>query len=175
MQAFSLVRDHGCGFQCWLERIWTTSNATPVLHFTAQETSTVRQSERDQHAGGWRVMNRALLELHGAAQLRRGLLPLSSHLSDLQSVNGSYAQSCCDPKLAQVLQFARIANNPIIAQLPSCLTRLRCSRMCSHTCMKAVERCSCVEYHTQVALGNFTLAHRYCRASCCSAVLSIEG
>ncbi len=105
-------------------------------------------------------MNRALLELHAAAQLRRGLLPLSRHLSDLQSVNGSYVQSCCYPKLAQVPQLARIANNPIVAQLPSCLIRLRCSRMCSHTCMQAVERCSYVEYHTQVALGIFTLAHR---------------
>ncbi len=67
-------------------------------------------------------MNRALLELHGAAQLRRGLLPLSRHLLDLQSVHGSYAGSfCCYPKLAQVPQLPRIANNPIIAQLPSCL------------------------------------------------------
>ena len=140
--------------------MWTTSHATHVLHFTAQETSTVRQSERDQHAGGWRVMNRALLELHGAGQLRRGLLPLSRHLSHLQSVNGSYAQSCCYPKLAQVPQLARVANNPITAQLPSCLIQLRCSRMRSHTCMQAVERCSCAEHHTQVALGIFTLAHR---------------
>ncbi len=63
-------------------------------------------------------MNRALLELQGAAQLRRGLLPLSGHLSELQSVDGSYAQSCCYHKLAQVPQLARIANNAIIA---SCL------------------------------------------------------
>ncbi|DBB18049.1 TPA: hypothetical protein ACH3X3_003041 [Trebouxia sp. C0006] len=51
-------------------------------------------------------MNRALLELHGAGQLRRGLLPLSRHLSHLQSVNSSYAQSCCYPKLAQSYMHA---------------------------------------------------------------------
>lgn len=51
-------------------------------------------------------MNRALLELRGAAQLRRGLLPLSGHFSELQSVNGSYAQSCCHRKLAQLYMHA---------------------------------------------------------------------
>lgn len=66
------------------------------------------------------MMNRALLELHGAAQLR-GLLPLSRHLLALQSVEGNYAQSCRYHKLAQVPHLARVANNAIIAQLPSCL------------------------------------------------------
>lgn len=51
-------------------------------------------------------MNRALLELQGAAQLRRGLLPLSRHLSNLQSVDGSYAQSRCSHKLAQLYMHA---------------------------------------------------------------------
>ena len=64
-------------------------------------------------------MNRALLELRGAAQLRRGLLPLSGHLSELQSVNGSYAQSCCYRKLAQVPQLALITDNVKIAQCRS--------------------------------------------------------
>ncbi len=58
-------------------------------------------------------MNRALLELQGAAHLRRGVLPLCGHLSDLQSVNvGSYVQSCCYHKFAQVPHcIAPIADN----------------------------------------------------------------
>jgi len=88
------------------------------------------------------VMNRALLELQGAAHLRRGVLPLCGHLSDLQSVNvGSYVQSCCYHKFAQVPHcIAPIADNAIIAQFSSCPVSLRYSHICSHTCMQDVGR-----------------------------------
>ncbi|KAL0028666.1 hypothetical protein WJX79_009247 [Trebouxia sp. C0005] len=83
------------------------------------------------------MMNRALLELHGAAQLR-GLLPLSRHLLALQSVEGNYAQSCRYHKLAQsymhascrALQLHRISHS-------SCYRRFHARSQTAQKCRAA--------------------------------------